>query len=192
VKFVRQASVTAVQRILRELGQQAPTYDETGHTLTEEFPKGYRIDRHQADLGSGRETFDRAVRGLKSWEAHRVPGAHVLPAGTEIRAGSTVIVCLGPGLLALAAPCRVIAVVDEPSRWGFAYGSLPGHPEQGEEAFVVTLETNETVSFVITAFSRPADALVRLSGPIARAVQLRATRGYLRALQRFVGRPGTE
>ena len=116
----------------------------------------------------------------------------MLPANTDIRAGSTVIVCLGPGLLALAVPCRVIAVVDEPNRWGFAYGTLPGHPEQGEEAFVVTIRTNGTVSFAITAFSRPADALVRLSGPIARAMQRRATRGYIRALQRFVDRPFTD
>ena len=39
--------------------------------------------------------------------------------------GSEVIVHLGP----VRAPCRVVYVVDEPDRRGFAYGTLPGHPE---------------------------------------------------------------
>jgi uncharacterized protein (UPF0548 family) len=30
-------------------------------------------------------------------------------------------------------PCRVVYVVDEPRRAGFAYGTLPGHPEIGGE-----------------------------------------------------------
>ena len=47
--------------------------------------------------------------------------------------GSEVMVGLGP----LRAPCRVVYVVDEPDRRGFAYGTLPGHPETGEELFAV-------------------------------------------------------
>ena len=47
--------------------------------------------------------------------------------------GSEVIVHLGP----VRAPCRVVYVVDEPDRRGFAYGTLPGHAESGEERFVV-------------------------------------------------------
>ena len=39
----------------------------------------------------------------------------------------------GPG----RRPCRVVYVVDEPDRRGFAYGTLPGHPESGEELFLV-------------------------------------------------------
>jgi uncharacterized protein (UPF0548 family) len=79
-----------------------------------------------------------------------------------------------------------VSVIDEETRWGFAYGTLPGHPEQGEEAFIVSKSSDETVRFEIVAFSRPADLLVRLSGPIGRSVQKVATNGYLRALHRFV------
>lgn len=49
------------------------------------------------------------------------------------------------------------------------------------------MSADETVRFEITAFSRPAGTMVRLSGPIARLIQARATRGYLHALQRYVG-----
>jgi Domain of unknown function (DUF1990) len=75
-------------------------------------------------------------------------------------------VTLGMPFLALVAPCRIVSVVDEVTRWGFAYGTLPGHPEQGEEVFVVSIAPDETVRFEIVAFSRPADLLVRLSGSL--------------------------
>ncbi len=48
------------------------------------------------------------------------------------------------------------------------------------------MAADETVRFAITAFSRPGDPLVRLSGPLGRRVQVLATKAYLRALARFV------
>ena len=32
---------------------------------------------------------------------------------------------------------RVVFVIDEPGRFGFAYGTLPRHVESGEERFLV-------------------------------------------------------
>jgi uncharacterized protein (UPF0548 family) len=60
-------------------------------------------------------------------------------------------------------------VVDEPHRFGFAYGTLPGHPESGEEAFVID-DTDQGVVFQIVAFSRPAAALARLGTPVSRRI----------------------
>lgn len=91
--------------------------------------------------------------------------------------------------LALAAPCRIVGVLDEPDRWGFAYATLPGHPEQGEESFVVSIATEGMVKFTIAAFSRPGERITRLAGPVGRAMQKAGTNGYLKALQRFVNRP---
>jgi len=108
-------------------------------------------------------------KGCRNWQAHSGPGLHVLPRQTEIQRGATVIVTLGL-IVALAAPCRIVEVVDEPRRWGFAYGTLPGHREQGEEAFVLKWADDDTVHFEVSAFSRPADRLVRLAGPIGRRI----------------------
>lgn len=96
------------------------------------------------------------------------------------------VVTLGSPLVALAAPCRIVGIIDEATQWGFAYRTLPGHPEQGEEAFIVSISTDDTVRLQIIAFSRPGDSLVRLSGPVGRGIQRGGTKGYLRALQRFV------
>jgi hypothetical protein len=57
-------------------------------------------------------------------------------------------IALGP--ITAIAPCRIVAVVDEPLRFGFAYGTLPGHPESGEEAFIID-NTDQAVIFQIVA-----------------------------------------
>jgi uncharacterized protein (UPF0548 family) len=82
----------------------------------------------------------------------------------------------------LAAPSRVVYVVDEPGRCGFAYGTLPGHSERGEEVFIVSMAEDGTVTFEATAFSRPATWLVLAAGPLGRAIQDRITSRYLSAL----------
>jgi len=179
-----------MRRLVEVLQNAQPTYSDLGATFAGGQPEGFHHDRHETDLGDGREVFERAVKGLKVWESHHLPGVRVFPKGQEIRTGATVVVTLGTPVLALAAPCRIVSVIDDETHWGFAYGTLPGHPERGEEAFVVSIASDEKVRFAVVAFSRPDDALVRLSGPIGRAIQKGGTNGYLRALQRFVDQPG--
>ena len=186
MELVRPGSSKSIDQLLAVSNGSLPTYSEVGATLKGEQPQGYRHDQYEAHLGSGQQTFLRAKTGLQTWSSHKVPGISVLPLGSPIELGGTVIVTLGTSWLALAAPCRIVGILDEPDRWGFAYGTLPGHPEQGEESFVVSIDGNE-VKFRITAFSRPGDRLTRLAGPIGRAVQRAGTNGYVKALQEFVG-----
>jgi uncharacterized protein (UPF0548 family) len=179
----------SIKRLIANSADAAPTYSEVGATLHDVRPDGYRYDRYQISLGIGRAVFFRASTGLQTWKAHQVPGVSVIPPNTLVEPGATVVVTLGTPWLALAAPCRIIGVLDEPDRWGFAYGTLPGHPEQGEESFVVSIGLGDAVTFTVVAFSRPGDRIVRLTGPVGRAVQKAGTNGYLRALQRFVEQP---
>ena len=67
------------------------------------------------------------------WGMQRGSGLRVQPSSELVTAGTVVVVKIG----FLKAPCRVVYVVDEPHVRGFAYGTLPGHPESGEERFVV-------------------------------------------------------
>ena len=86
---------------------------------------------------------------------------------------------------AVKVPCRVLEVIDESRRRGFAYGTLPGHPEAGEERFILEQVEDGRILFTITAYSRPASALARLAGPISRAAQRFMTQRYLKALDRL-------
>jgi uncharacterized protein (UPF0548 family) len=88
------------------------------------------------------------------------------------------------GTLRLRVPCRVVYTVEESRRRGFAYGTLPGHPESGEEAFIVEHHSDDTVSFTITAFSKPSTVIARIAGPAGRLIQSWTTTRYLRSLQR--------
>ena len=80
-------------------------------------------------------------------------------------------------------PCRVVDVVDEPDRRGFAYGTLPGHPETGEERFAVERNpASGEVTVTVTAFSNPALWRTKLAGPLGRLLQRTMTQRYLKAL----------
>ena len=188
MKFVRPSYLEGMGQLLERLRNAEPTYREVGETLTGGRPEVFRHDCYEAQLGRGPQTYLRAVQGLKTWKAHRLLGVRVFPGEQDIQIGATAVVTLGTPVLALSAPCRVVGVVDEPTRWGFACGTLLGHLEQGEEALVVSTSPEETVRFDIVAFSRPGDSVVRLSGPIGRGFQRVGTKGYLRALRRFVAR----
>jgi uncharacterized protein (UPF0548 family) len=77
---------------------------------------------------------------------------------------------LGPRWLGIRALCRVVYVINEPDRVGFAYGTLPGHAESGEESFVLDRREGQ-VNFTVRAFSKPASRLSRLGGPVTGVVQ---------------------
>ena len=86
------------------------------------------------------------------------------------------------GVVPLRAPVRIIAAdFDHADFAGFAYETLPGHPERGREAFYVT-RTDGLVEFTVTAFSKPAAWYSRLGGPITHVVQNRYTNKYLLAM----------
>ena len=107
----------------------------------------------------------------------QVSAAHTpLREGTEVRLG------VGLGPLRITAPCRVAWVIEEPDRAGFAYATLPGHPESGIEQFTVTRTATGLVRFHLDVVSKPAAWYARLGAPITRLVQEIVTRRYLRAL----------
>ena len=186
MRFVRPSDSTGMNRLVESLHQAQPTYADVGATLAGVLPEGFHHDRYEVVLGHGSEKFQIAVQGLKTCKAHDMPGVRIFPDGGEIQSGATVVVTLGTPFVALAAPCRIVRVIDDETRWGFAYGTLPGHPEQGEESFVVSISSDGEVRFEIVAFSRPGDALVRLSGPLGRTIQKGGSKGYLHALRRYV------
>ncbi len=100
--------------------------------------------------------------------------------GTRLLApGDTALLGIGLGI---KFPVRVIYVVDEPRRRGFAYGTLPGHPEDGEESWMVEHRDDDSVWITIRAFSRPANRWWWAVAPLLRIAQEYYTRRYLRAL----------
>jgi uncharacterized protein (UPF0548 family) len=167
---------------LSALAAASLTYQEVGAT-SGRLPAGYRHVTRVARIGRGREAFDQCSGAVLSWEMHRRAGLSVHPSHRVAQEGVVVALVLGASRFGVVAPCRVVYVVDEPGRRGFAYGTLPGHPEEGEESFVVSHDPDGSVVLRITAFSRPANALSRLGGPLTRWVQDWMTTRYIAAVR---------
>jgi uncharacterized protein (UPF0548 family) len=173
-----------LERVLTSQLAEAVTYDEVGATRGV-MPGGYRHDRHVVEVGHGDVVFEHAVDGLRRWEAHRGAGLTLRPAVPELQEGVTMVQALPLPLVSAVAACRIVYVTNELDTFGFAYGTLPAHPEQGEEAFIVHRDSGGVVTFVVTAFSRPHHPLARIGGPVTRRIQLNTTRRYLNALRAF-------
>jgi uncharacterized protein (UPF0548 family) len=156
------------------------TYPEHGATRAA-LPPGYHHLERRARLGTGRAVFERGAAALMSWEIHRAAGLRVTAEGAA-RPGERVVSRIAPGL---TAPCRVVYVLDEPGRRGFAYGTLPGHPESGEEAFMLDIDEADVVWFTVRAFTRPGTLLARVSGPFGHAAQRLMAQRYVRAMRRL-------
>jgi uncharacterized protein (UPF0548 family) len=176
-------SVTVLADRDRQRLAAAPwPYDEVGATV-DELPAGYRHVRRQAVIGTGRSLFDRAGADLLAWQVQSRSGIEVRASHPTAVKGTVVQLAIGLRGLAVLAPCRVVYLVAEEHRTGFAYGTLPGHPQRGEESFVVAFDPpTDQVTLHVTAFSRPATLLTRLGGPVATLAQDLMTRRYLRAL----------
>jgi uncharacterized protein (UPF0548 family) len=176
----------AVAEALAASAAAEVTYGPVGVTLGEARLPGYRTDRYEAELGRGAVVFARAVAGLRAWAAHRGAGVRVEPPDAPLEEGTTVVVVTRLGPASVLAACRVVAVVDEPDRFGFAYGTLPLHPESGEEAFLVERGPDDAVRFRVVAVSRPAHPLARLGAPVTHLVKRRVTSRYLQGLRRAI------
>lgn len=164
------------------LAEAVLTYSEVGAT-SGELPARYRHLTRRVTIGHGHRVFADAAIAIETWQVQLRAGLCVSASAPTAMPGTVVLLGLGVGPMQLSAPCRVVYAVDQPSCRGFAYGTLPGHPESGEEAFIVHHHDDDTVSFTVTAFSKPSTIIARAAGPVGRLIQGRITARYLRSLR---------
>lgn len=145
------------------------TYPDVGATREGPLPPGWRHVRRRVRLPAG--SFAAAGQAVLGWRLHRAAGIRMDADAPRAAPGVRVVSRLGVGPLRLAAPCAVVWAADDDRRAGFGYGTLPGHPARGEEAFVVTRDDSGAVWFEVRAFSRPDRWYLRAAGPVGRAFQ---------------------
>ena len=167
-------------REVAKLRAQELTYDEVHRPITAP-PVGYGYFSRTHRMSASTD-FTTVGRALMTWQVQTRSGLTVLASSLEVELDSVVIMRLGVGVVALRIPCRVVDLIDEPDRRGFSYGSLPGHPESGEESFLLARTPAGVISFTVSAFSRPASRLAKLGGPLTAAGQRFMTNRYLHAL----------
>ncbi len=185
--------VEALRRYLAEQQAHDFSYSAVGATATTP-PAGFDVDRTQIELGAGEPVFSRAKAALRRWEQFRLGWVEAWSPETPLEPGQVVaVIGWAVGFWWLNS-CRIIYTVDEPgpiTKFGFAYGTLPGHVESGEERFLIEWNRDtDKVSYNILAFSRPNHFLTRLGYPLVRRSQKRFGRDSAASMLSAVGAGG--
>ncbi|RMI43129.1 DUF1990 domain-containing protein [Streptomyces triticirhizae] len=157
----------------------------TREALPADLPQGWHLLRSRTRVGNGPEVWAAARDALFGWRMHRAAWVPVAAATPRAAPGVVASIELGRRWPRLSAPCRVVWCVDERDRAGFAYGTLQGHPESGEESFVLERAPDGAVTLTVTAISRPAAWYMRAAGPLGRLARRAVARRYGRALRRL-------
>jgi uncharacterized protein (UPF0548 family) len=174
-----------------ELSERALSYPAPGSTdpQSERWtarPAGFRAFDRTVRIGQGETEWRAAADAVLAWGVKTRSGFSVEPgsrSGRRVDEGASywLVAALGP--FTVREPVRVVAVVDESTRCGFAYGTLDGHPVSGEEAFVVHRSPDGTVWLTLRSLTRPAAGAWRFAFPAILAAQRWYRRRYLRALR---------
>jgi uncharacterized protein (UPF0548 family) len=177
---VSRRSDANLSRLLAFAVAKGLTYDHIGSTLAPESS----LRRFERNLGSGSGAFDEAKARLRGWAPQKGVGGAIHPPDSPIEEGAAVLVVLRFGPIEITAPCRIVVVIDEPRRFGFAYGTLRGHPASGEESFLIEHLSDDVVQATVAIDAQPAMAPRRLIAPMMRLMQSAIARRYLAALKR--------
>jgi uncharacterized protein (UPF0548 family) len=173
---LRKPSAESIHPFLAAQSKLPFTYAAVGATAKTP-PAGYAVDRTRIKLGEGEAVFQSAIAALRRWEQFALGWVEAWSPDTPIKSGEVVAVMgRAIGMWWLNA-CRIVYVVDESgpiSKFGFAYGTLPGHVESGEERFLIEWNRGgNSVWYDILAFSRPNHFLTRIGYPMVRRTQKR-------------------
>jgi uncharacterized protein (UPF0548 family) len=177
---IRRPSAEALDAVLARVRTSALTYDEVGLSSAPSPPAGYVREHHEAELDV---PFAVAREALLRFATHRLSYLFVHPPDARVALGLDVVVSARIGPLWSINPCRIVALDDSPKRLRYAYGTLPGHAESGEESFTVEETSAGRVRAETVAIARPLDPLARLGKPIAHVVQRRIKVDYMRAIR---------
>jgi uncharacterized protein (UPF0548 family) len=182
----RKPSGDAIRRFLSSQEVLAFSYKEVGLSREGVAPPGYAVDRYRLKLGEGAEAYERAVEALRGWRQFNLDWVQLLPPETPVEVATTVVVRARHYGFWSLNPARIVYLIEETGdveRFGFGYGTLPGHAECGEERFSVEWNREEgSVHYDVFAFSRPKHSLAWLGYPLARALQRRFARDSKRAM----------
>jgi uncharacterized protein (UPF0548 family) len=151
------------------------TYPDVGATGGPP-PPGYQHLGFATQIGVGQQRFEDAAEAVMHWGMQRGAGLRVKATSETVAVGVDVLIGLG----FVQAPCRVVYVIDEPLVRGFAYGTLPGHPESGEERFAVRHDPVTAAVFAeVSSFSRPVTWWAKAGGPLTKVAQRVIAKRYV-------------
>lgn len=177
-----------IAQFLADQGALPFTYPHVGATANTP-PAEYDCDRARFLLGQGQSAFNAGCEALRAWTQFDLGWTAALPRVTPLEKDRCVaVVARALGLWTMNA-ARIVYVISSNTQFGFAYGTLPGHVESGEERFLIELDTaTGDVWYDILAFSRPNHPLAKLAYPLVRRLQEKFRQDSAKAMLRAVSK----
>jgi uncharacterized protein (UPF0548 family) len=172
-----------IRRILAAHRRSPFSYANTGATRTL-LPAGYQVRRDQAAWVRDRMCSTRRRTRCGNGRCSISVWVRLYWPLTPVAVRSVIAVVVGRLGVWMVNVCRIVYVVDEPRRYGFAYGTLSHHAEAGEERFMVEWRDDNSVWYQVLAFSREKHLLAKLAYPLARRLQKKLRRDSGIAMQR--------
>lgn len=178
-------SAAALARRQRDHDGMPWSYDAVGATRDGPWPAGFAVDEDGVDLGLG--AFPAAADAVRRWAMFDPPWLRLTDRSPPAPGRTVVFASHQLGMWALSA-CRVVYVIDEADRYGFAYGTLHDHAVSGEERFLVQRDPSGRTTFAVRKFSRIASPTLRWFAPYVRRLQLAFSRDACAAISQAVNR----
>ncbi|MCA9024908.1 MAG: DUF1990 domain-containing protein [Planctomycetaceae bacterium] len=188
---LRKPDAERLQLFLAEQAKLDFTYKPVVATATTP-PSGFVVDHTRVKLGEGESVYLVAMAAMKRWKQFQLGWVDTFPPELPIEPGNVVAVMGSAAGFWWTNACRIVHVIDESGpveRFGFAYGTLPGHVECGEERFLVEWDHKSNgVWYDILAFSKPNHPLSRLGYPFVRRLQKQFGRDSASAMIQAIDR----
>lgn len=142
----------------------------------------FRRSEVSALIGHGDEFWQRATHDVLRWKVKTRSGFTV-DDSRNVSPGTEFVITARVAGVTVREPVHVATVIEDATRVGFSYRTLPGHPVTGEEAFIVHRHGNDVFLTIRSLTAPTAEQPWRALYPLLRIAQVVARRRYLRALR---------
>ena len=182
--FLHRPSEARIRAFLEQQQASIYSYSHVGASRDGVVPEGFSRDHNRIRLGAGGNTWIKAKEALRRWTMFDIPWVRLCSPDTPIEMGNTVAIAIQHfGFWSLNAS-RIVYLIDESRRFGFAYGTLKEHSESGEERFILEWNEDDSVNYDLFAFSRPNATLAWIALPLARNLQRQFAKQSMAAMVR--------
>ncbi len=171
-------------KFLRTQRSKPFSYQNVG-TSNAGTQKGFKNDHNFVYLGQGDQVWIRAKNALNNWNQFPPSWTRILPRRTSIKKSEAVVVLFKIFGIWWINTAKIVYTIDESDKYGFAYGTLPGHVARGEELFFIKKDQNGNIYYHIKAFSKPAYWIILLAFPLMRYFQRRFVKESMMIMQKL-------
>ncbi len=185
--FIKIPNALKINAFIAEENQLPFTYSPIEGTRQAKI-EGYDNDFAHIKLGEGELVFEKAKQLIQDWKMFPSAWTKILGDNKSIQEGTSIVMMARFLGVWFRNSCKIVYIIDEEKRFGFAYGTLPGHIESGEELFLVEINQQNEVFYSIKAFSRPRHFLAKIGYPIIRILQERFRQDSMKEVKLLINR----